>query len=151
MPDTRAGAKVKAEDFPVAVTASESTAINNITSTSYVTGTPVCSATFVAPTSGRVLLTVGLGARDNGGTNRVHLAPEVRVTNSGGSVVLSADVTLRGVGSVGEATGFHYRSRTTLLESLTPGTTYYVQTMHKVSAGTTADIVTRDVTVTPTS
>lgn len=149
MPDTLVGALISAEDFPVAVTATDSTAISNITSTSFVAGSPVVSTTFIAPTSGAVLLSVGLSARDNGGTNRVHLAPEVRAGSSGGSVVLSADVTTRGVGVPGEAANFIYRSRTTLLTGLTPGATYYVQTMHKVSGGTTADLQVRDVTVCP--
>ncbi|MGW0587469.1 hypothetical protein [Streptosporangium sp. NPDC002607] len=150
MPDTLIGAKIRPNDFPRAVTASDSTAINDISSTSFIVGSPVVSATFVAPTSGAVLLSVGLSARDNGGINRVHLAPEVRVGSSGGSVVLSADVTTRGVGTPGEITSFIYRSRTTLLTGLTGGTTYYVQTMHKVSGGSTADLQQRDLTVCPT-
>jgi hypothetical protein len=147
MPDALVGARVRA--YPSSVTAGDSTQIDNISSTSFVTGTPVVSALFVAPRSGAVLLTVGLAAL--GGTNRVHLAPEVRTGSSGGSVVLAADVAERGVGTPGEAASFVYRSRTTVLTGLTPGATYYVQTMHKVSGGNTADIARRDVTVVPCS
>lgn len=149
MPDTLVGAKIQAQDFPAPAYASDTTSISNITSTSFIAGSPVNSTTFVAPTSGMVLLSVGLSARDNGGVNRVHLAPEVRVGSAGGALVLAADVTTRGVGTPGEAASFIYRSRTTLLTGLTGGTTYYVQTMYKVSGGTTADLQVRDVTVCP--
>lgn len=150
MPDLLVGASIKATDFPVTVSATDATSIANITSTSFVAGSPVVGTTFVAPTSGAVLLSVGLSARDNGGINRIHLAPEVRLGSSGGPVVLAADVTTRGIGVPGEPDEFMYRSRTTLLSGLTPGQVYWVQTMHKVSGGTTADLQERDVTVTPT-
>ncbi|GIH69436.1 hypothetical protein [Sphaerimonospora thailandensis] len=149
MTDIRAGAKVRAADYPPTVGASDSTAQNNITSTSYITGSPTVSVAFVAPTSGQVLVTVGMGARDDGGVNRAHLAPVVRLGNSGGTTVLAADVTTRGVGSVGEAKAFHYASRTSLLSGLTPGATYYAETRHKVSGGSSADIATRDIAVVP--
>lgn len=150
MPNTLIGATIQAADFPSAAYAADTTSIDNISSTSYITGSPVVSTTFIAPTSGMVLLSVGLSARDNGGVNRIHLAPEVRVGSAGGSLVLSPDVTNRGVGIPGEAAQFVYRSRTTLLTGLTGGTTYYVQTMHKVTGGSTADLQVRDVTVCPT-
>ncbi|MEU8199299.1 hypothetical protein AB0C10_36495 [Microbispora amethystogenes] len=152
MPDTLVGATIKVDDFPPAVGVTESTANNNITSTAYITGSPTVAVTFTAPTSGAVLLTVGVGGRDNnaGSASRVHLAPQVRETNSSGALVLSADVTTRGVGTAGESLDFAYRSRTTLLSGLTPGKVYYAQALHKVSGGTTADINVRDLIVTPT-
>jgi hypothetical protein len=150
MPDTLIGATVKVDDFPRTVNAIDATQIDNISSTTFISGSPVVATTFVAPTSGMVLLSVSLGARDNGGsTARVHLAPEVRVGSAAGSVFLSADVTRRGVGTPGEAADFAYRGRTTLLTGLTAGQVYYVSTLHKVSGGATADIAMRDVTVTP--
>lgn len=152
MTDIKAGAKVLAADFPAAVSASSQTANDNITSTSYIAGSPEVGTTFVAPTSGRVLLSVGLGAKDSAG-NRVHLAPEVFLgTSSAGTQILAPDVTARGVGTASSTINVAmYRGRTTLLTGLTPGSTYYVRTMHKVSGGTTADIAVRDVEVTPTS
>jgi hypothetical protein len=150
MPDLLVGAPIASTDFPPAVWASDATSNANITSTSFIAGTPTVETTFVAPTSGSVLLSVGFGAADNGGTNRVHIAPEVRVGSVAGAVVLAADVTTRGAGVPGEATANAHRSRTTLLTGLTAGTTYYVRTMHKVSGGATADIGVREVVVTPT-
>lgn len=150
MPDILVGAPISATDFPPAVWASDTTANSNISSTSYIAGTPTVSVTFTAPTSGAVLLSVGVAASDNGGTNRVHLSPEVRVTDVSGAVVLAADVTNRGVGTPGEASANTHRSRTTLLTGLTAGGTYFARTMHKVSGGTTADISVREIVVTPT-
>ncbi|MEU6781502.1 hypothetical protein ABZ912_20040 [Nonomuraea angiospora] len=150
MPDILVGTPIQAADRPASVWASDATANNNIGSTSYIAGTPQVSVTFVAPTSGAVLLSVGVAGADNGGTNRIHLSPEVRVTDVAGAVVLAADVTNRGVGLPGEASANTHRSRTTLLTGLTAGTTYFARTMHKVSAGLTADIAVREITVVPT-
>lgn len=150
MPDILVGAPIAAADCPPAVWASDATSNANISSTSFIAGTPSVETTFVAPTSGAVLLSVGLGASDNGGTNRVHIAPEVRLGSVAGAVVLAADVTTRGAGVPGEANNNAHRSRTTLLTGLTPGATYYGRTMHKVSGGATADIGVREIVITPT-
>ncbi|MGI5286650.1 hypothetical protein ACQEVF_25380 [Nonomuraea polychroma] len=150
MTDTLVGAVISAEDYPPAKWAQDTTANSDISSTSYIAGTPTVSVTFTAPTSGAVLLSVGVAASDNGGTNRVHLSPEVRENDVSGTVVLAADVTNRGVGTPSSASANTHRSRTTLLTGLTPGGTYFARTMHKVSGGTTADISVREIIVTPT-
>lgn len=150
MPDILVGAPISVDDRPASAWASDTTQNNNISSTTYIAGTPSVELTFVAPTSGAVLLSVGVAGCDNGGTNRIHLSPEVRVGTVAGSVVLAADVTERGVGIPGEAAANVHRSRTTLLTGLTPSTTYYARTMHKVSGGSTADIAVREIVVTPT-
>ncbi|MGW4476812.1 hypothetical protein ACWENQ_44775 [Nonomuraea sp. NPDC004354] len=150
MPDLLVGAPIVAADFPAATWGSDATSNPDISSTSYIPGTPSVETTFLAPTSGAVLLSVGLGASDNAGANRVHIAPEVRVGSVAGAVFLAADVTTRGAGTPAEATANAHRSRTTLLTGLTPGTTYYARTMHKVSGGATADIGVREIVVCPT-
>ncbi|GII87692.1 hypothetical protein Ssi03_56820 [Sphaerisporangium siamense] len=96
-----------------------------------------------------MLLSVGLSARDNGGANAIHLAPEIRENDVTGTVNLSPNVVTRGVGIPGEPDSFVYRSRTTIRTGLIPGQLYFVRTMHKVSGGTTADLQVRDVTVCP--
>lgn len=149
MPDILVGAPISATDRPASVWASDTTANQNISSTTFIAGSPSVEVTFTAPTSGVVLLSVGVAGCDNGGTNRVHLAPEVRVGTVAGSVVLAADVTGRGVGIPGEASANVHRSRTTILTGLTAGATYYGRTMHKVSGGSSADIAVREITVTP--
>lgn len=150
MTNTLVAAPISAADFPPAMWASDATANSNISSTTFIAGTPTVSVTFTAPTSGAVLLSVGVAGSDNGGTNRIHLAPEVRVGTVAGSVALAADVTSRGVGLPGESAANVHRSRTTLLTGLTPGTVYFARTMHKVSGGATADIAVREIVVTPT-
>ena len=149
MPDTLVGSVIDADDFPSAVTASDSTAISDISSTTFIAGSPSVDVTFVAPTSGAVMLSVGLSARDNGGSNAIHLAPEIRENNVAGAVNLAANVVTRGVGLPGEPDGFAYRSRTTIRTGLTPGAVYFARTMHKVSSGSTADLQVRDITVCP--
>jgi len=143
------GTVIEAGDFPASVYAADTTSIANLSNASFEAGTPECSVTFVAPTSGMVMVSVGLSARDNGGTNAVHLAPEIRVGSSAGTVVLSANVIARGVGTPGEPTSFMYRSRTTIVSGLTGGTAYFARTMHKVSSGSTADLQVRDITIVP--
>ena len=149
MPDTLVAATIKAADFPAAKWAQDSTAQANITSTTFVAGSPDITLTFVASTSGQALLTVGGGMRDNSATNRVHYAPQVRQDNGAGSIVVAADVGSRGVGSSSNSVDYQYYSRTTLLTGLTAGRTYHVQGLHKVSGGTTADLGVRDLLVAP--
>ncbi|ADG88891.1 hypothetical protein [Thermobispora bispora] len=153
MTDILVGSKIQPEDFPAAVQSFNNTTLNPVSNTSYAAGSPVVAVTFVAPTSGRVLVTVGLGARSTDGGNRVHISPEVYLgTSSSGSLVLSADVTTRGAGTPAETKDYMYLSRTTLLSGLTPGSTYYARTVHKVSGGgATNYIVARSIVVEPTS
>lgn len=152
MPDLTAGSKVSALDFPPAVYVSEGTSQTNLSNTSYATGSPEVGVTFIAPTTGRVKLTVGGGLRNNAAnTDRVGLAPQVFVTNSAGVEVLAPSVT-RGIASEGIAAAgdYAYRSRTTLLTGLTPGQVYYARTMQIIfGSNATADISQRDILVDP--
>jgi hypothetical protein len=150
VPDILVGAPISVDDRPPAKFASDTTGITQISSTSYIAGSPQVDVTFTAPTSGSVLLSVGMGGSDNGGTNRIHVAPEVRLNNVSGAVFLAADVTARGVGTPGEAGANIHRSRTTLLTGLTAGNTYFARIMYKVSGGATADIAVREIAVVPT-
>lgn len=147
MPDALVGGLV--QPLPAATWVANDTTQSNVSSTTYIAGSPTLETTFVAPPSGAVLLSVGLSARDDTGTNRIHLAPEIRVGSVTGSVALSANVATRGVGIPGGIPNYVYRARTTILTGLTPGTTYYARTMHKVSGGSTADINARDLTICP--
>ncbi len=155
MSDLGAGTEVLALDFPPAVWASDSTAINNPTNTAYAAGTPEVGTTFMAPTSGRVLLGVGGGIGNSATADRIFLAPQVfQGTSAAGTEVLSPTTVGRGLSSENASSGFHYGSRETVLTGLTPGTTYYVRVMHAVAtdAGAqTADIACRQVLVAPLS
>ncbi|GAA4100970.1 hypothetical protein [Nonomuraea soli] len=152
MPPLLAGAKIRGADFPASQYAADTTTISGIVSTTPAAGSPEVSVTFIAPTSGSVLLSVGLSARCATGGNRTFLAPEVRLTNVAGAVVVAASsVAPRGVSCPGEPSVFPYRTRTTLLTGLTPGQQYFARTMHWASAASPAvDLQVRDITVTPT-
>jgi hypothetical protein len=148
-----AGRPVRAIDYPPAKWSQDATAINNPTSASYITGSPEVSVTFIAPTSGRVLLVVGGGLGNAAAGDRIFLSPEVRLTNSSGALVLSPSVTNRGFGSDSCSAGFHYGSRESVLEGLTPGTLYYAVVKYAVATSdagaSTQDIACRDITVAP--
>lgn len=152
MTDTYAGAVIRAQDFPAAAYAEDDTSQLNITSTAYVTGSPEMGTTFVAPTSGEVLLTVSAGMRDNSGNDRVHVSPQVFLgSDSTGTEILAPAVIPRGVGSIAEAANYTYYARTTLLTGLTAGSTYFARTRHKTDGGSgTADIAVRTILLEPT-
>lgn len=152
MPDLLAGSKIRAADFPSAVYAQDTTTIADISSTSYISGTPEVGVTFVAPTTGRVKITVGGSLRNNAAnSDRVTLAPQVFVTNGGGTEVLAPTV-FRGICTDGtQSADYCTYGRTTLLEGLTAGQQYYARVMHCKfgSAGTTCDVAMRDILVDP--
>lgn len=149
MTDLRAGTTVLALDFPPTVQTGDGTVISNITSTTYIVGSPEVGTTFVAPTSGRVRLIASLIARDNGADERVYLSPQVYLgTSSSGTLVLSPSVR-SAVSTIGEASNYHAQERATVLDGLTAGSTYYVRVVYRVSAGTTADITYRGIIVLP--
>lgn len=153
MPDILVGAPISAADRPAAVWGSDNTGHANIPSTTFIPGSPSCECTFVAPTSGTVLLSVGLGASGDAGGQRVIITPEVRLTDSSGSVVLAANTSTeieRGCAVPGQATANAHRSRTTLLTGLTPGQQYYARTMHRATGTGTADLSVREIVVVPT-
>ncbi|MEU8362313.1 hypothetical protein AB0C27_40475 [Nonomuraea sp. NPDC048882] len=153
MPDILVGDPISADDLPRAVWGSEGTSHTNIPSTTFIAGSPSCECTFIAPKSGSVLLSVGLGASGDAGGQRVIITPEIRENDVSGSVVLAANTTtevLRGCAVPGQATANAHRSRTTLLTGLTPGATYYGRTMHRATGTGTADLSVREIVVVPT-
>lgn len=153
MADILVGTQISAGDHPPAVWGSDSTPYANIANTTYSAGSPFCECTFIAPRSGAVLLSVGLGASGDGGGQRVIVTPEVRETDVSGSVVLAADTTnevMRGCAVPGQATANAHRSRTTLLTGLTPGGTYYGRVMHRATGAGSADMSVREIAVMPT-
>jgi hypothetical protein len=153
MPDLLAGTEILAQDFPPAVWAQDTTAINNPTNTTYAPGTPEVGTTFTAPTTGRVLLVVGGGLGNSASSDRIYLSPEVFLgTSSAGTQVLPPVLLSRGFSSEYAAAAFHYGSRESILEGLTPGAVYYARIVFKVNPdpGTqTGDIACRDITVVP--
>lgn len=157
MPDLADGTIVRGADLPPTVADSDETSIVQISATTYTVGAPEVGVVFVAPTSGRVRLTVGGGERDSAGVDRVFLSPQVfRGTDATGVEVLAPSVTNRGLGSCAATKEFQYGSRTSLLEGLTPGVTYYARVMYTISPGGAtpagqADVGARDIVVIPVS
>jgi hypothetical protein len=140
-----AGQIVRALDFPPAVTVTEATTQANITSTSYAAGSPSCSLTFTAATSGQANIAVW-GRMQGDGTFRVFLGFELRLGSVSGTIieaVSDSNAAQTAIVST-ESVGISF-----LATGLTAGSTYFVRTMHKVAGGTTSDIFTRRITVTP--
>lgn len=154
MPDLLAGSKIRAADTPSTVYAQDTTLNANISNTaSYATGTPEVGVTFIAPTTGRVTISVGASMRnDAANADRAAVTVQVFQTNSSGTEILAPTV-FRGVSTDGIASAGEYCTygHTTLLEGLTPGQQYYARTMQIKfgTAGTTPDITMRDILIAP--
>jgi hypothetical protein len=132
----------------------DDTILANLTNTSYDAGTVEVGVFFIAPTSGRVRVTIGGGVRDNGASalDRVLLAVQLFLDDRTGSEILAPTVTTRGYGGAKENSEFQYGSRVFLLENLDASSVYYLRVMHQSSSGVdpdTADIAARDVIVIP--
>lgn len=159
MSDIRAGSIIRDSnsdyvDWPDTVSSFDNTSNNNQTSTSFTVGTPTVDLTFVAGTTGRALISIALSSRDNSSTNRVISTFELYqgTSTSGTSVISSSGSTLEyECTSAGQASGFQYITRTTLVTGLTPGATYYARQLFKVTGGSTADVAMRELTVRPAS
>lgn len=139
-------------DAPVTVSADDDTQQLNLTDESYVAGTPEVGTRFIAPPSGEVVISIGGGLRDNGGSSddRVFLSPQVRDHRD--DEQLAPSVTFRGRGSIDVSTEFMYGSRSSLVTGLNAGSLYFARVMHVVepsgaSAAGTADINSREVVV----
>lgn len=150
MPDLLAGTKVYALDRPPGEYTFENTAQTSLSSTTYAEPTNTCRVTFVAPTSGRVKVVVGGGARDDTNDIQVFLAVEIRETDVSGTIVESPTAYRRGTITMPEASDYQYQSRITILEGLTPGQVYFARIMYRVDvAGGTADLRLKDLAVIP--
>lgn len=153
MPDLAAGTPVKALDFPPTVAVTDGTGLANLANTAYAAGSPEVGVSFVAPTTGRVIITVGAGVRNNVATgDRVFVAPQVLAgVDASGAEFLAPSVPYYGVSSATGATtsDFQYLSRAQLLDGLTPGAAYYARVMHAVTGGSTCDLAGRTLMVQP--
>lgn len=123
------------------------------TSTTYTvtatSGTYVdCAVTFIAPASGVVLI-LWKGNLSNSGANSARMAPQVRLgsTVGSGAIIQDADdnhsIVFAGASGATVTAASFFR-----LPGLTPGSTYNVRLLHRVSGGT-GTINSRDLTVTP--
>lgn len=152
MPELFAGATVYGKDFPPSQSDQDWTVQLNITTTSYVTGTPEVGVNFTAPTSGKALVCIGAGIRNNAATTeRAIVTYRVFEDSSAGSVFTS-ESAYRGITSCGiqVAQEYTYHGNFSLETGLTPGRNYYFQVLHRSLNGAgTADIASRDICVIP--
>jgi hypothetical protein len=130
---------------PVCVQALDATSITSIITT-YATGTPVVSASMVAPASGGMYVTV----EDRGHHPTVGQAAlvsfEVRLTNNAGAIQLAASDSRACQHISASDTTESYRH---YVSGLTPGSTYYVQVMIRSSDTTAAQFKIRQLLLEP--
>lgn len=151
MADIEAGELIETGWWPESVQVQENTDQLNVTSTTSIAGSPECSTTFVAPLSGRVAVVVSAEMRnDDTAGNRLFVQFEIRLTNSSGAVHTAATV-VRGVSTTGDLTASQFMTfgNMSMVETLNPGATYFIRTMHRVDGGTTNDIGHRRLVVIP--
>jgi hypothetical protein len=149
-----AGTPVRALDFPPSMQVMDRTSQLNLTNTSYATGTPEVAVRFQAPTSGRVLVTVSAGVRNNSATvDRVWVCFSMFEGDPNSGNQVAVEEVKYGVSNhaISDANDdFAYGSNSFPVSGLTPGTFYYARIRHKVTiGGGTADISTRGITVIP--
>lgn len=151
MADIEAGDLIETAWWPESVQVQENTDQLDVTSTSFIAGSPECSTTFVAPMSGRagVVAAAEMRQQDPAG-NRLFVTFEIRLTDSAGAVHTAANV-VRGVDTTGDTGASQYMTfgNMTMVEALNPGATYFIRTMHRVDGGTTNDIGHRRLVVIP--
>lgn len=151
MADIEAGDLIEAAWWPESVTVTENTDQLDVSSTSFIAGTPECSTTFVAPMSGRVGVAVAAEMRnDSTGGSRMIVTYEIRLTNVSGAVHTAA-LLQRGTTTTGDTTASQYmvHGNMTMVEDLTAGATYFIRTMHRVDSGAVNDIGHRRLVVIP--
>lgn len=140
MPDLLAGSIIYALDTPPTVKARDDTSIGSITGTGFVAGSPVVGVAFVACTTGRALVKwkaqvdntttdtlvgyrIGTGSTIGAGTQIVAPDDAMSISMTGSSQVQN--------------------SMEDLVEGLTPGSTYNVQLMHRITSGGGSGAVSR--------
>lgn len=147
-----AGQVLTADDlnnaFPATVEDDEAANETNVSSTTFTAGATECSLTFTAPTSGQVLVTIHGALRADSGTDHIILSFEVREDGSAGTVVFAANDE-NAVSNNLSASLIVRGSTSKLVSGLTAGGTYYAQTMHRVTAGSTGDVLHRRIIVQP--
>lgn len=117
------------------------------TSTTYAAGTTECGGSFIAPKSGIVNIHVTGRVQVSANTANCILSFEVRQTSSTGTVIRAAD------DESGVWTGTTDTIMATVLgkplSGLTPGATYWMRTMYKVTGAITGTASYRRINVTP--
>lgn len=151
--EVRVGDPIGTEWWPESVEAQDGTLISDISSTSFIVGSPELGVTFVAPRSGRVAVCVSAGMFEQSAGNRLFLSFAVHEGTSTAGAQVQVPRTMNGVSTHGDTTaggsGEMVKGNLAMVEGLVGGDTYYAVTMFSVDGGTTNDIRQRRITVIP--
>lgn len=147
----KAGDAISTTWWPEAVTVLEDTDQLDITSTSATAGSPACSTTFVAPSSGRVGVAVAAEMRESAPGSRLFVGYELYEGTSAAGTLKQAYRVQFGVSTSGDTTAseFMTHGNMTMVEGLTAGATHFIRTMHQTEGGATNDIGHRRLVVIP--
>lgn len=151
-----AGRPVRAVDFPPSQFNFNQTSQLNISSTTYVDGDPETSVRFMAPSSGRVAVTIKALVQKNGVLNadRVFVTYRVYKGDPNDGNLFQTDEVKYGISNtaVTAATEFQYSSHTSMVGGLEPGAFYFARVRHRVTIGganASADVAYRHILVFP--
>lgn len=152
MTDLSPGTRIKALDWPEAVSSESDASIGGIAETSYTVGSPEVAARFTAPTSGRVGVAVSGAIRTNlTSVDRIYLSFRVFAGDPEDNNLLETEDVKRGISNYAHMReGYQYKSQMTMVDGLTPGSSYYIQLRYRTTLGDAeADIAHRRVSVIP--
>jgi hypothetical protein len=152
MPDLLAGTTILALDTPPTQTARDATTVTGLTNTDYETDPGVAdtvSVTFLAPTTGRVHLTVWGGLRVSSGSTRAQAGYIVRETDETGTIVSETGTSNPLIGTNTGSTSYVYGEGSTIIPSLTPGAVYWAAVSTRVSVAGAYDFSDRRITIAP--
>ena len=139
-------------DMALYAFAVEPTDVTGFTNTAYAPGTPACGLTFVAPTSGTVHILMSARFESNTAGVRALVSFGVRTGGTIGSgTVVSASANGKALTTPTDATGGgNQRAAGSVFEvvqGLTGGNTYNVQTEHLIESAGNGDIFDRGLIV----
>lgn len=149
-----AGTQIRALDYPPSQFNYDESNILNITSTSWLVGSPEVSVRFRAPTTGRVGVTLSATVRNNA-VNAERLFVGFRIMSGDPAdndtfQPVSAKYGRSNLAYADANNGATAGGQLTIVTGLTPGDWYYAQTQYRVTLGSgTADLLYRSILVIP--
>lgn len=150
MTDIRAGDEISKDWWPASVVDRDFTEQADISSATYVTGSPVVDVLFVAPLSGRVVVALQAGIDQDSAGNRALVSYQMYEGTSASGTLVQAPRDEYGVSSPGSAASDEMvQGNMSMVAGLTPGATHYARVVHRVDAGTTNDVTFRELIVFP--
>lgn len=153
MAEIKAGDVISTTWWPESVEVTEATAQTNISSTSFIAGSPECGVGFTSPSSGRVAVCVSAGLAEQSAGDRIAFTFEVYEGTSASGTLVRPARTPMGITTLGDTTAGGslelVHGNMVMIDGLTPAVSHYARTVHAVDAGTTNDLTQRRLTVIP--